>query len=143
MLRVLPTRYGEILASYLIQEYAAECCIPDAEPQPHIYAAMEQAGALECFGAYIDDALVGFVSVVSSIMPHNGKRIATIESIYAAPEHRDSGAGTALMDAAEEFSATSGCIVLIYTARVGSALEKVLSRRSGCSRSHAMFSRWL
>lgn len=140
---MLPTRYSEILAnSALIERYAVECAV-EADPQPEIYAALDQVGVLKCFGAYTGAELAGFVSLLMNVMPHNGKRIATIESIFAVPEHRNLGTGDALLDAAEAFAAASGCAALIYTARVGSALEKVLSRRHGCEHSHAMFTRWL
>jgi GNAT superfamily N-acetyltransferase len=144
VLRVLPIRYSEILAaSDLIAEYAAECCIPDAQPQPEMYAAMEESGALKCFGAYLGKDLVGFVSTLISVMPHHGKRLATIESLFAAKKYRIYGTGDVLMDTAEAFAAASGCVSLVYTARLDSALEKILSRRRGCVRSHAMFTRWL
>lgn len=130
-------------AQELIDEYAAECSIPDAEPQHQMYEAMEKSGVLQCFGAYVADELIGFVSVLSSVMPHNGKRIATIESLFALPSHRDSGAGNALLSAAEQYTSESGCVALICTARVGSALETILSRRPGCEKSHSMFTRWL
>jgi GNAT superfamily N-acetyltransferase len=130
-------------AQELISAYAAECLIPDAQPQHQTYTALEQSGAFQGFGAYAGDDLVGFVTVVSSVMPHNGKRAATVESVYVSPSHRGSSAGNALLSAAEQYAAESGCVVILYTARVDSPFETVLSRRSGCKESHTVFSRWL
>ena len=142
--------HSEILAApnaqQLIDEYAAECSIPDAKPQTQMYAAMEQSGALVCFGAHVANELVGFVSMLIAVMPHHGKRVATLESLFVLSSHRDSGAGDALLSAAEQYAddaADSGCLALLYTARVGSRLEKVLSRRAGCKASHTVFTRWL
>lgn len=126
----------------LIAAYATECMIPDAKPQRETYLAMQRAGLLTCFGAYLDRELVGFVSIITSVMPHHGKKVATIESLYAAPEYRDAGAGNALMAEAERFARDAGCVCLVYTARVGSRLETVLALRAGCERSHEMFTKW-
>jgi hypothetical protein len=35
------------------------------------------------------------------------------------------------------------CVALLYTARIGSRLDKILSRRAGCEPSHTVFTRWL
>jgi GNAT superfamily N-acetyltransferase len=126
-----------------LDAYAKDCVMPDYAPQRQMYAAMENSGALHCFGAYANDVLVGFVSVVTDAMPHNGKRTATIESLFALPSHRKLGTGDALLSAAEAFAGVSGFNPLSYTARKGSALEKILSRRKGCMASHTMFTKWL
>ena len=139
--------YSTILAAHnaseLIAEYAAECSIPDAAPQVELYEAMEGAGALQCFGAYVDEELVGFASVMHAIMPHHGKRVGTVESLFVLSAQRATGAGDALLSAAEQHAAAAGCVALTYTARAGSRLEKILKRRAGCLASHSQFTRWL
>jgi hypothetical protein len=139
--------YSEILgalnARALISEYAAECSLADHDPQHQMYAAMEECGALQCFGAYVADELIGFASVVNAVMPHNGKRAATMESLFVLASCRDGCAGNDLLSAVEEYASGIGCGPLLYTARIGSRLEKVLSRRSGCLASHTVFTRWL
>jgi GNAT superfamily N-acetyltransferase len=130
-------------AQQLIDEYAAECSVPHPNPQAEMYGVMEQAGALQCFGAYVADELVGFLSLVNSPMPHNGKRVATVESFFVLASQRGSGAGNALLAAAKEYAFEWGCPGILHTARVGSRLEKVLSRRAGCERSHTVFTEWL
>lgn len=125
----------------LLAEYAEECGVEEAEPQRQMYEAMESAGALQCFAAYVEGALAGFVSVLCSAMPHHGRRVATAESIFVSAAHRKGGAGDALLDAAERHAEESGCICLVYTARAGSRLDKVLERRSGCTKTHAMYTR--
>ena len=127
----------------LLDAYSKDCVMPDYNPQRQMYAALENSGALHCFGAYSDDILVGFVSVITGVMPHNGKRMATIESLFALPSHRKLGTGDALLSAVERFASEEKYVVLLYTARVGSPLEVVLSRRPGCKASHTMFTRWL
>jgi GNAT superfamily N-acetyltransferase len=130
-------------ARQLVDEYAAECSIPDAYPQEEKYAALEQSGALQCFAAYVDDELIGFASVLSAVMLHNGRRMAALESIFVSRSHRSSGAGNALLSAAEQYAAEVECVGLSYLPRIGSALEKVLLRRSDCEPTHTMYTRWL
>lgn len=139
--------HSEILcavnATELIAEYAAECSLPGAEPQVKMYAAMEEAGVLQCIGAYQRELLVGFVSVITTVMPHNGKRVATVESLFVSHSERPTGAGNALLDAAEMYSSESGCVALLNTARKGSRLDKVLARRSGARATHTVYTSWL
>jgi GNAT superfamily N-acetyltransferase len=130
-------------ARELFDAYAADCLMPGSKPQVEIYQSMEQACVLACFGAYAGDELVGFVTLVKSVMPHHGKRIASIESLFVEASHRAGGTGSRLLDAAREFAASSWCAALLYTARVGSELETLLSRREGCKRSHTVFTEWL
>ena len=83
--------HSEILravnAPEIIAEYAAECSLPGAQPQVKMYAAMEEAGVLQCIGAWVrrdhpfeSETLVGFINVLNTLMPHNGQRVATVES---------------------------------------------------------------
>ena len=144
---VLRVRHVAILcapnAQLLIDEYAAECSIPEALPQAEMYAALEEIGALQCFGAYVDEELVGFASVVSAVMPHNGRRSATLESIFVSADHRSSGAGNALLIAAEHYAAERECVAIIYSPRIGSTMERVLLRRCDCHPTHTVYTRWL
>jgi hypothetical protein len=130
-------------AQQLIDGYAAECSIPGADPQVQMYSAMEQSRALQCFGAYIGAELVGFISVLNAPTPHRGKRVGSIESLFASPAHRNTGAGNCLLTAAEQYAHEISCEALLYTARVGSRLEKILSRRAGCKATHTVFTSWL
>ena len=136
--------YTEILGpdttQGLLEEYAAECSVA-ADPQYHMYEALERCGGLQCFGAWVQDQLVGFCSVIVSVMPHHGQRVASIESIFVANEYRWTGAGLQLLSVAECYAAEQGCIVLLYQPRVGSAMESILSRRHGVKRTHSVYTR--
>lgn len=146
-MNVLPVRYLNIAAAAnfreLSEEYATECAVPDASPQHQMYESMEKAGALQCFGAYEGDDLIGFASVLTSVMPHNGKRVGTIESIFVTAPHRDSGAGDELLTAAVSYAGVVGCICLVCTARIASAFERSLARRDTFELTHSVFTRWL
>jgi GNAT superfamily N-acetyltransferase len=148
---ILPVSVATIFdapnAADLIRTYAKECLIPDAQPQRMTYEAMEHAGVLKCFVAYAGSEgaplIIGFVSVICAVMPHCGKRLATVESLFVEPAYRDTGAGAGLIAAAEQCAADSGCLAITAAARVGSAFDKVLSRRTGYALTHSQHTRWL
>jgi GNAT superfamily N-acetyltransferase len=132
----------------LHRSYATECLVPNAQPQFAIYSAMEQAGVLKCFAAYVypqsdnQPVLIGFLSLLCTVMPHNGKRWATVESVFVDPVYRSTGAGNSLLDHAERYAQDSGCLGITGTARVGSAFDTVLSHRPGYALTHSQHTRW-
>ena len=125
----------------LLEAYKEDCSAPNAGPQRGIYEAMEKAGLLHCFAAYAGDLLVGFVSLMTVGMPH-GNRMTTGESIFVDPEYRGTGAGEALISAAEEYVDAIGTD-LSWLPRIGSAFDKVLGRRRGYTPTHTQHTRWL
>ena len=133
--------HTEILAApnaqQLIDEYAAECSIPQIgkiNQQGEIYAALEQSGLMTCFGvfAHLDHpldppSLVGFASVLISVLPHYGCRVATVESLFVAGAQRDGGAGRDLMAALELHAQEAGCPAILYSAPEDSDFHFVLA----------------
>ena len=145
---VLPVSYAAILddprASDLLRSYARECLVPDASPQRPLYAAMEKSGSIQCFAAYLNETLlVGFVSVICTVVLHDGHFIAAIESLFADPVYRSTGAGLMLIAAAERFATDRGCRCLLSSARIGSALDMILTQRDGYNVTHRQHTRWL
>jgi hypothetical protein len=122
----------------LLEAYAAECSIPligQINPQPKTYELMEQAGILKCFGFFEGHSLVGFVTVLTTVLPHYGKKVATVESIYAKRGGKD------LMDAVENYAKESGCVAILYSAPSGGRLERLLSLKKNIKRTNAIFCR--
>jgi GNAT superfamily N-acetyltransferase len=140
----------------LIRAYAKECLIPDAEPQRETYEAMEKVKAFRCFAAYSytdvgnfllgkdpSALIVGFISIIRAVMPHSGQLLATVESLFVDPAYRGTGAGAKLLSTAEQYAVDSGCVALTCMSRIGSAFDKVLSRREGYTLTHTQHTRWL
>lgn len=132
----------------LLRAYATECLVPDVEPQPAIYAGMDKAGMLRCFAAYAqsdssDSLLIGFCSVITAVVPHDGHLVATTESLFVDPVYRHTEAFELLFSAAEQYATEARCRVLTCGARIGSALDKVLSRRAGFTATHTQHTKWL
>jgi hypothetical protein len=130
-------------AAQLLSEYAAECSIPaigHINPQPDMYDAMEKAHILKCFGAYEDERLVGFCTLLTVVLPHYGKRVAMVESLFVT---KQSTAGSDLLLAVEAFAARSGYLEIMYSVPVGGRLEKLMSLKKSCTRTNTVFCRRL
>jgi GNAT superfamily N-acetyltransferase len=75
--------------------------------------------------------------VLRANLPHYGGAICVVESLFVSAGRRRSGAGRALIKAAQACAAYHGMGLLI-TARAGSALEAILPRM-GYRHSNTVF----
>lgn len=126
----------------LVAEYAAEASspeLPGVEPQWEQYAALERAGLLEIVAARAGGRLIGFISVLRAQLPHYGGPVSVVESIFVTAASRRTGAGPALIRAAEAIADRRGTALLI-SARAGSPLEALLPRL-GYRHSNTVFVR--
>lgn len=145
-MRIEKVSFTAIIDSPLLKEYAAECSIPEIgeiKPSALIYASMESKGFQQCFAAYQDEQLIGFASLLTTVLPHYSKRVATLESLFVGAEHRKTGAGTALMQAVEAYAKEAQCKAILYSAPAGGKLEKVLSKRRSLRRTNSVFTQAL
>lgn len=130
---IRPISYASILtapnAQELIDAYSQECSIPAigaAHPQPKIYDLLEQNGMLRAFGVYRGDDLIGFAAMLVSILPHYGRKVATLESIFVHPDHRVGHAGRLLMLAVEQCAEQEDCGAILYSAPADSRFDHFL-----------------
>jgi GNAT superfamily N-acetyltransferase len=135
MLQIMDTTFdtvsGQPTFDALLSEYADECRLKDLpEPacQRDVYRAMEKAGIMCTMAAFNDKALIGFSTILISVLPHYGVLMATTESLFVHPDHRSSGAGLQLIHRAENLAIDRGAAGLLVTAPVGGTLSKVLPR---------------
>jgi GNAT superfamily N-acetyltransferase len=147
---VRPIRYSDILLAPnvedLLDAYADECSVPligKPSPQPEMYDAMERAGALICFGAYVDDDLVGFSAVVMYLNPHYGRKLAVVESIFVAKGYRSMGLGKMLLSAIESCSGAAECPAVLYSAPVGTRFHQFLALNPEYVHTNCIFARSL
>jgi GNAT superfamily N-acetyltransferase len=113
----------------LLAEYAEEGAIkgmPAPAAQFDLYEAMESVDHYYAIAAYIDGLLIGFVGLMSSVLPHYGARITTTESFFVARAHRGSGAGLSLLHAAENYARLTDSAGILVSAPTGGQLEKLL-----------------
>jgi len=115
----------------LLDKYAEESAmhgLPHPKAKIDLYEQLERVGILYPISAFLDDVLIGFIFIVSPIMPHYSERISTAESFFVAKEHRKTGAGTKLRHAAEQYAKEIGALGLLMSAPLGSDLAEVLPR---------------
>lgn len=115
----------------LLAEYADECSnamLGRINPQWDMYAAMERAGALKIYAAYVDDVMVGFSAVLHHVQPHYGTLVGVVESLFVGKAHRPAS-GRELMLAIEADARLAGCKAIVYAAPAGGELEAVLGKR--------------
>ena len=116
----------------LTDEYEFECSDPEVGPknlQENLYAALENAGSLRCFGVWDGAELVGYAFLLIYTLPHYGKKIAATESIFVRLGWRCTGAGAMLTTHLEQHAKAEGCQEFSCSARVGSQFEKVLAHK--------------
>ena len=115
----------------LFSEYERECAnvlLGACAPRPAMYAALEASGLAQCFAAYQGEVLSGFAFVLITELPHygQGRRFATVESVFVSREERRGGLGCELMEAVETYARNSGCTAVSFSAPVGSRLARLL-----------------
>lgn len=131
-----------ISASELHAEYSDECSMLEigiARPNESLYRRLDASGALRCFGAYLDDKLIGYANLLVYELLHYIETIGTVESLFVAKDHRATSAWTALKLAVKEHGRNAGCVVVLVTCPVGGALEKVLDASKDSVRTNSVF----
>jgi GNAT superfamily N-acetyltransferase len=143
VLTIRPISYVDVLdQSELLAEYAEECSIPEIgtpNPQRETYARMESYGLMHSFGMFDGVELVGFASILVFVLPHYGKQIANVESLFLRKSHRRGFAGTQFLRHIEAWAAEKKCAVVLYNARAGSRLEKLLFSLKRYQRTNSVF----
>lgn len=125
-----------ILDSPMLTEYAAECSIPllgEINPSRELYAALEKAGVLACFGIFRNEELAGFATVLFTVYPHYSKKVATVESLFALQ------GGAELLAHVRQFAKQQQCAAIMYSAPVGGRFEKLLESKKSCERTSSIF----
>lgn len=125
----------------LLKEYEVESKIaelPDCNPQWATYETLEQNGFLVAYGGFNGDTLMGFVVLLTNVLPHYGKKVTTTESFFVAKTYRKTGLGKRLLDTAEIWAMMSGSEALMISAPSEGVLAKVLPR-SGYRETNRVF----
>jgi GNAT superfamily N-acetyltransferase len=129
----------------LVAEYTLEGRIeglPDPSIRLSVYEALEKAGMIHPFGAFVDDQLVGFLAVVANRVPHYAVPLICTESFFVSAHARSSGAGMALLKAAEAKARELGAGGLLVSAPYGGSLAAVLPRYGYRDANRVFFKRF-
>jgi len=132
MIRIVNCTVSDVLCEeHMLDEYAQESSIkdmPHPKAQLSMYQDLEERGVLRVIGAYRDNFLIGFVTVMCSVLPHYGKKVAITESFFVPKAYRKTGAGLRLLHAAQEYTKEQCAVGLLVSAPYQGSLSKVLPR---------------
>lgn len=117
----------------ILDEYAAESSpriegLPRPMAKADTYKHLESTNTIYTIGAFLADLLIGYIIIVSPILPHYSIRIAVSESYFVLKAYRGTGAGNKLREAAEEWSKQAGAIGILMSAPLDGDLAEVLPR---------------
>lgn len=130
----------------LLEQYAAESAIdgmPSPSAQMDHYQVLESTGAFHAIAAYVDGALVGFLSLLVTRLPHYGAVVATTESFFVTQPARSYGLGMRLLHFAEDYAKALGAVGILVSAPHGGTLERVLGLSKRYRQTNAVFFRSL
>jgi GNAT superfamily N-acetyltransferase len=125
----------------LVDEYTSESSIKDMPPinwQRHMYEQLEAIGIFRVLAAYEGDKLIGFMTLLTTVLPHYGALTATTESVFVEAEHRSGGAGLKLIRAAEGWAKELGAVGLLLSAPYGGRLADI-GPRIGYQQTNVVF----
>lgn len=139
--------FDDPASAELFAEYEQECANPltgSTAPVRAMYEALEGLGVAQCFAAYADLKLCGFAFVLISVLPHYGRRFATVESLFVGGAgRRGGGLGVWLMSAVEAHAKKAGCTAIFYSAPVGSRFARLLFLKKEYRKTNHIFTRSL
>lgn len=135
MIMIKKTTIAEIEAnenfSALAKEYAEESSIhglPAPVEKIATYRVIESTGFFQAYGAFLGEVLVGFIAILTPVIPHYGVAIAVAESFFVAKAYRKTGAGLKLLRAGQDHAKSAGSPGFLVSAPTGGVLANVLPR---------------
>lgn len=115
----------------VVEDYTAESGNPDLGPgMPafDLYKQLESAGLFRVECAVDGDRLVGMVTVLVTVYPHFGKKVASVESLWLSKGYRKGPAGLKLIRRAQVMAKEMGAVGAYFGAREGSRLARLYER---------------
>lgn len=131
--------------SDLLNEYAEESSIgglPHPSAKVEMYKHMENAKAIYVIGAFLGGILIGYVTILSPVLPHYSIVVAVTESFFVAKDYRKTGAGLKLLHEAEIYAESIGSPGLLVSAPIDGNLEEVLPHVGYSETSKVFFKRF-
>lgn len=109
-----------------------------AESEPHhrctfnpdldLYRSRESRGTLILLGAFADDVPAGYAVGWVYLHPHYQVQTGWHDALYLDPAHRHGPAGLVLMRAVEDAARERGAVLMLWSAKPGSRLDRILER---------------
>lgn len=123
----------------LLEEYDSECAIkalPHTKPSRERYVRLESTGVLNVVTVRHGRLLVGFYTILHTVMPHYELPFTIVESIFLSKKYRKGTAGLRVIKDIERRTHGEG---LFCSAPIGSQFEGVLRGRGYLNTSSIFF----
>ena len=105
------------------------------------YLAMEEDGKIMAIGAFRDYQLVGYsVNLIDTHLHYAGLRVCCNDIIYVRPDLRPTPLGLRLMQSTRTAAKYRGAELMLWHAKDGSSLDKILRRRKAAKVQDIVFS---
>ena len=112
------------------QEVARNKDLMVLSPSHEVYEAMDQAGVLFLLGMFAEGDLIGYsCNIVTPHLHYSGLTVCQNDVLYLDPDYRNGGAGIRLMTATEREARSRGARLVLWHAKDGSLMDKLLERR--------------
>tara|TARA_R110002126_G_scaffold47542_1_gene133250 strand:+ start:869 stop:1330 length:462 start_codon:yes stop_codon:yes gene_type:complete len=148
MIDVRPFTFSELSTKDeflgMLSEYGEETAFPGLPISTKLsdfsgtYLALESAGVLHIYGAMEGDKLVGFLALVVTMLPKYTQLMASTESFFVSKDYRSTGAGMALLRAAERCAERAGACGILVSTPHGGKFTSVMEKTKYTER-HRMF----
>lgn len=100
------------------------------DPDWETYQALHDTGKLLILGAYHGDKLAGYsVNIVASNLHYRGLVMCSNDLLFVHPDYRESPLGLRLMAKTREHARALGAKLMLWHAKQGSTLDKLLTRK--------------
>lgn len=110
-------------------ELATAKHLMEVAPNLAAYRALEQCGALLALVAYRGNEIVGYsINFIGPHMHYSNLRYAHNDALYVKAGHRGGRLGLRLMRETERLAKEQGAAMMMWHAKPGTALEKLLPR---------------
>lgn len=127
----IPELFYSINFPNLVEEYVKEC-LTEGLLDPCIkfetYKKLEETSNYKVFVAIKEGKLIGFITVLSSVLAHHDRVFSLIESWFVAKEYRKTGAGIRLLIRVEKYAKTIRSFATIVNAPLYGDLIKTMDK---------------
>ncbi len=111
---------------------------PESDVNSVIYYAMEEAGMLDCYGAFDGSVLVGFCVASTAVSPNYNALATTVMALYVDKAHRKYGTAKGLIGEIESMAKSKGSTMVLLSSTVNGVLGR-FAKTIGYSESNVIY----
>ncbi len=110
-------------------ELATAKHLMELSPHTEAYRSLERSGSLLALVAYVGEEIAGYsINIIGPHLHYSKLRYAHNDALFVTPAHRRGGLGLSLIRETEKYAREKGALMMMWHAKAGTALEKLLPR---------------